>query len=157
MDEIDRAIDLIDRIDDLSFRKKVNATGSIGEQFRHNLDFLHAFLKGIAIGKVDYTDRERDRRVETCREYAIDRFEAAKFRIGALNSRVLQAILSVRSELGGDIWLVSSVGRELEFVLSHTIHHHALIGEKLAGVGIEVMCDLGVSPSTREHRMRLAA
>ena len=46
----------------------------------------------------------------------------------------------------------SSLGRELEFVISHTIHHHALIKERLQHLGIEFDETFGVAPSTLEYR-----
>jgi hypothetical protein len=152
-----RAVETIESVDDLTYRRSANGTGSVGEQFRHNLDFLNTFLKGIAIGKIDYTDRERDQRVERGRRYAAERFELAICRLSSLNVRELAGIVSVRSELDRSSWLVSSVLREMEFVFSHTIHHHALIAEKLSGFGIFVGKDLGVAPSTSEHRRQLAA
>ena len=37
------------------------------------------------------------------------------------------------SEIESGNWLPSSIAREVEFVHSHTVHHHALIAEKLSG------------------------
>ena len=45
--------------------------------------------------------------------------------------------------------------RELEFAISHTIHHHALIKERLRHLGIEFDEKFGVAPSTLEYRKGL--
>ena len=47
-----------------------------------------------------------------------------------------------------DVWLVSSIGRELQALSSHTIHHFALIAITLRLHGVEVSPDFGMSPST---------
>jgi hypothetical protein len=62
----------------------------------------------------------------------------------------LERSVLVRSETGAALWHRSSLGRELEFVLSHTVHHHALIAEKLAANGDNAVRDFGVAPSTLE-------
>jgi len=69
--------------------------------------------------------------------------------------------LEVRSEAdtlppGEPEWCTSSVRRELQFLLSHTVHHHALVKEMLRGRGRTVDGTFGVAPSTLEHRGRLA-
>jgi len=155
--QINQAISMIEAIDDLTFLKHANGTGSVGEQFRHCLDFVNTFLKGIAIGQIDYSKRERDQRVEKDRSYAVSKFEASLFQLGTILDNRLNGAVSVRSEFGSAAWLISSVARELDFVFSHTVHHHALIAEKLVGFGISVDASFGVSPSTAEYRRSLAA
>ena len=155
--EIDIAIDVISRLDDLSYRRESRMSSSVGEQFRHNLDFLNTFLNGIDRGSIDYTRRERDPRVSTSRNYAVQKFENASRKISTLTRSKMSGLVSVRSEAVGSLWLPSSVIREMEFVLSHTIHHHALIGEKLFAMGISLDAGFGVGLSTRDFRRRKAA
>jgi hypothetical protein len=69
----------------------------------------------------------------------------------------LEAEVLVRSEIDPDVWHSSSVGRELEYVLSHTVHHHALIAEKLAAIGVYIERHFGVAPSTLEYWKALRA
>jgi hypothetical protein len=157
IDEIGTTINVINQLDDLSYRLDSPTSSSVGEQFRHNLDFLNTFLNGVELGRIDYNRRERDSRVSTSRSYAIERFERVSQRLKAVSRSTMSQMVSVRSEVAGSIWLPSSVVREMEFVLSHTIHHHALIAEKLAGQGISTYLALGVSPSTKNYWSRLAA
>ena len=110
-----------------------------------------------AFGRIDYGQRERDPRVSTSRSYAVERFESESQRLKALSRSTMSQMVSVRSEVISSSWLPSSVVREMEFVLSHTIHHHALIAEKLAGQGMSTFHGLGVAPSTRNYWNRLAA
>ena len=51
-------------------------------------------------------------------------------------------------------WCRSSLLRELQFLLSHTIHHYALIASLLERRGVRVRDELsgfGVAASTLEH------
>ena len=55
--------------------------------------------------------------------------------------------------LGGEEqqWSRSTLRRELQFLLSHTIHHFALIGLLLSFHGVEPGEEFGVAPSTLKH------
>ena len=46
----------------------------------------------------------------------------------------------------------TSPGRELAFVLSHTVHHNALIRVMVKLLGADVPADFGYAPSTLAHR-----
>ena len=148
--EIERGIEVIRGLDEESYRRASSRSGSVGAQFRHNLDFLNAFLTAAGAGRVDYNDRERDHVVEIDREYAIEKLLTVVGKLGELKGSDLERSVLVRSETGTGFWHRSSLGRELEFVFSHTVHHHALIAEKLAANGDTAVLDFGVAPSTLE-------
>lgn len=150
-DEFVRAVDLIERIDESIYARTANGTGSIGGHFRHNLDFVANLLNGISEGKIDYEVRERDILVETEKRYAVEKYIAAIRRIVSIPSDSINRGVLIRSEIKMDCWHTSSVSRELEFVLSHTVHHHALIKEKLVSFGVEVSKNFGVAPSTLKY------
>jgi hypothetical protein len=155
--EVERGMKLICEIDDLNFRRRSQGSGSVGDQFRHSLDFINALVAGTRIGRLDYEKRERDLRVAADRSYALQRFRIAVDELSGLPRTVIRANISVRSEVDRNAWHVSSVSREMEFVLSHTIHHHALIAEIMAGFGMEAPAGFGVSPSTLAYWQRKAA
>ena len=148
IDELTRGARLIEQIEDSVYCRKANGTGSIGGHFRHNLDFAGSFLNGIESGKIDYSRRERDVLTEENRFYAIERFALSIRRLRKLERDFLQRKVLVRSEIAAEFWHESSAARELEFLHSHTVHHHALIGEKLAFFGVKVTDNFGVAPST---------
>ena len=157
IDELTRGMCLITSIDDITYCRTANGTGSVGGQFRHNLDFAGCLLNGVKNGLIDYNDRERDIRVETDRQYAAMRFASVMRRLSELNPRIMGKSLLVRSEVDNCMWLPSSFAREVEFVHSHTVHHHALIAEKLAGFGVKIVENFGVAPSTLKFWERRAA
>jgi len=152
-----RGIKMISAVDDPVYQRSANGTGSIGGHFRHNLDFVTVFLNGITTRQINYNLRERNLRVENDRTYAIKRIEFAIRRLESLTDEILGCLVFVRSEVDTSSWLRSSVLRELEFLHSHTVHHHALIAEKLAGLGVTITKDFGAAPSTLEYWKQKAA
>ena len=150
--ELRLGITLIERIDDQVYTRSLNGAGSIGGQFRHNLDFINGFLKGIVAGRIDYSDRERNPFVEINREYATGKTSTAIACLARLPETLLIKDVSVRSEISSEAWFVSSAARELEFIHSHTVHHHALIAEKLRAFGLAAPAHFGVSRSTLKYR-----
>lgn len=156
-DELFRGAKLIGKIEDEVYRRKANGTGSVGGHFRHNLDFVNAFLNGAKSGKMDYHRRERNARIEENRLYAIKSYALAICRLRRLSPDDLQKKISIRSEIYENLWLESSIARELEFLHSHTVHHHALIAEKLCNFEVQVSNDFGVAPSTLKFWAKQAA
>ncbi len=51
----------------------------------------------------------------------------------------------------------STVGRELQFLVSHTVHHFAIIAVMHSSQGIELPPDFGIAPSTLKYQRQLAA
>ena len=146
-----QGIDLIENLDDALFtRCGETEKSSVGTHFRHNLDFVTNFLRGLETGKLDYHCRERNLQVETNRQYAISRFREAIIELENLRPALLRKKIMVRSETVEALWCESSAIREMEFLQSHTIHHYALIKTKLSSFGFVCSVDFGVAPSTLE-------
>lgn len=71
----------------------------------------------------------------------------------------LKRPLLIRAMLTGDgiaIDAQTSFGRELAFVVSHTIHHNALIGAMLHQLGVVPPADFGLAPSTVAYQVEAA-
>lgn len=149
--EIDIGIDLLEKLSDETYSHKRGDEGSIGAHFRHNLEFIEHFLDGLENGRIDYCQRERDTRVETERSFALKRFRECIERLAKLETIDLSMSVSVNSEIDPEIWLESSLGRETEFVQSHTVHHYALVAAKLRALGESVPQEFGVAPSTLRY------
>ncbi len=121
----------------------------VGVHFRHCLEFYDNFLNGVAESRVDYQRRERDPLTETERDFALTKIAATIDALENLPVRDAATPLLVRVEdAAADSWCNSSVGRELQSLLSHTIHHYALIALMLRLNGIEPGAEFGVAPST---------
>jgi hypothetical protein len=147
-EELQRGRLLIVGISDENYCDRGSAAGSIGSHIRHNVDFVDCLVRGLANGKVDYAARGRDERVETDKEYAAERISRSALELLEMAAAFEGAEVLVRSEIDDSMWHRSSLKRELEFLHSHTVHHHALIAEKLRAQGIEPPEGFGVAPST---------
>ncbi len=108
---------------------------------------------GLATDEIDYDARNREGPLETDRRLAMATalgFLADLDRIdGAIANRPLR--ITLRSVAGDDPapdWSQSSLKRELQFLVSHTVHHYALIKELLRRTGFDAGDGFGVAPST---------
>ena len=148
--------ELIERLNDqvysLPFRPLF--TYGVGSHFRHCLDSYHCFFKGIETGKIDYDHRERDELIERDREVAIARIETV---IACLrNLASCDETVPLMAQQDSEVWTHTSLGRELQFLLSHTIHHYALIALALRLQGVEPGAEFGVAPSTLQFWRKAA-
>lgn len=144
---------LVNELDDATFVTSPAdlAPHRVGSHLRHVLEFYECFLEGLKSGRVDYDRRRRDVTVENGRRVAAARISAI---ICSLERATLNphCVLAVRMENDEDgVYLQSSIGRELQALSSHTIHHFALIGVTLRLHGFPIDPEFGVSPSTLRY------
>lgn len=128
---------------------------TIGAHFRHNIDHYECFLDGIASGKTNYDNRERDQVSETQPSTAIARMQRLIDRLKTLSQDEIAKPLDVKMDSGSatdESCSQSTVRRELQFLVSHTVHHYALIAVICRTNGILPEPDFGVAPSTLRHR-----
>ncbi|NIM00442.1 MAG: hypothetical protein GTN89_06125 [Acidobacteria bacterium] len=152
--------ELVRKMDDGLFTRSAGGTfrGGVGSQFRHCIDFYECLLHGLENDDaVDYAARSRDKRLETERAAAADRLEQIADRLAAIDVSALDRPLKVRSEKpveGVPEWCGSTLHRELQFLMSHTVHHYALIVSLLERLGYELepeQAGFGIAPSTLAH------
>jgi uncharacterized damage-inducible protein DinB len=129
----------------------------IGGHLRHCVEFYECFLDGLPAGLADYDRRLRDPLVEHDRGSAIERLAAMIVRLSTEELAEDYAILARVEGAAGSEPVESSLARELGFLLSHTIHHFALIAMTMRALGLPVDPGFGVSPSTLHHRREDAA
>ena len=146
--ELETAKHLILGLDDDTYSTSEDDAGSIGAHVRHDLNFVDCVLKGLESDIVDYTQRVRDRRLETDRQFAAGRIDEVIVLLRSLKVDP-RTVLFVASEIDASLLHRSTVSRELEFVLSHTIHHHAIIKQRLKDTTLDPK--FGVAPSTLEY------
>lgn len=128
---------------------------SVSGHVRHNLDHVAALLRGLGAGELNYdhrdrgTDVERDRLAAMTAIVGLER-ELAEFPWGELPQLVTLSAL-VAADLP-PTRVVSSPERELAFVVSHTVHHNALIRVMVKLLGADLPADFGYAPSTVQHQ-----
>lgn len=125
--------------------------GSTGGHVRHGLDHVTALLGGMSTGCIDYETRRRGTDVETNRDAAVSGLTQAAGRVERIEiddlAQPVRVIVRFTAD-GGTVAMGSTLGRELAFVLSHTIHHNALIAAIAVAQGIELPEYFGFAPSS---------
>lgn len=124
----------------------------LGPQVRHVIEHYEAITSGPIGGRIDYDRRKRDRRLENDPVAAVARLRSIGHELESWNDCVLAQPLTLcaRAGMAGELQveLPTSVGRELLFLASHTVHHFALLADHLRSVGISVHADFGKAPAT---------
>lgn len=152
---LEQAAGVIERVSDSAYGVGTPQAKPVGPHFRHVLEHYSCFLAGLASGRVDYDARAREEPLETRRAAARSRLEQLARDLAPIRAEDLDRPLDIRLEcgLGGEDqqWSRSTLRRELQFLLSHTIHHFALIGLLLSFHGVDPGEEFGVAPSTLKH------
>lgn len=146
---------VVGQLDPASYKMPLSAFNgsSLGQHFRHILEFFQCLERGVDLGVVDYASRERNLLYEENPGLALEAFGRFSVRFQDIDTG---RSIVVRSELGLEPRPEhgSTVGREMVFVYDHAIHHLAIIkiGLQLYFPEVEAKSDLGVSPSTLKAR-----
>jgi uncharacterized damage-inducible protein DinB len=132
---------------------------SIGGHVRHNLDHVACLLAGLPDGRLDYDRRERGTLVETDRRAALAAVrhlecDLLRFPWACAPAAVRLALLTAPDR--PPVEVATTPARELAFVLSHTIHHNALIAVLAAAVGAAVPVGFGYAPATAAYHTQQA-
>jgi uncharacterized damage-inducible protein DinB len=149
--------ELVETLTDEEYtRKPVGVVeSSVGGHVRHNLDHIEALLLGLRLGDVCYDHRARGTDIERDRASALHELlrlerELSGFPWSAVPHRLTLSAL-VAPELP-PVVAPTSLERELAFVVSHTIHHNALIAVMVKLLGASAPVEFGYAPSTIVHR-----
>lgn len=129
----------------------------VGAHVRHCLDHADALLLGVERDEVNYDHRQRGTDVETSRTAALDAIHRQErlllaFPAGCEDRRLTLTALVCSSH--PPVEVVTTVGRELAFVLSHTVHHNALIAVMAQTLGVPIPDRFGYAPSTLAYQER---
>ena len=130
---------------------------SSGQHYRHVLDHFLCLLAGMNSEAIDYDHRSRSKELET------DIHEAR--RITKKLIQILKAfaphtwnwacnvVYTVGYSEEGPSVIPSTLGRELAFCVSHSVHHYAIIRLLCAHLRVQVPAEFGVAPSTLKYRL----
>lgn len=144
---------MIERMDDDDYAAPApgRSSGGVGGHVRHCLDHVGALISATRSGIVEYDRRDRGTSVETCRAAAVHRAGELLAQLAVLDSSMLDEPLLVETQIdpsGAMILTRSTVCREVAFVISHTIHHNAIVAQLLAGRAVTLDARFGVAPAT---------
>lgn len=151
--QLDDIAAVVMSIDDATYvaRPIAGISGSIGEHVRHCLDHISALVAATGSKPLSYDRRERGTTVEHDPAEAlrlIMRLKSAVERWGERSMDEPICVVSMVTTGGESLTGWSTLGRELAFVNSHTIHHEAMIAVLLSLAGLDVPDRLGLAPAT---------
>ena len=156
---LEQVLDLVGRLSDEDYtRSGQRAYGSgIGSHLRHCLDHYTNFFAGLPAGRIDYDARARDVRIEQQRTYAQQVLRGLLAQLQVLSAQEGDRAIQVKMDCGDQAdpqswWTGSTVRRELQFLISHTVHHYALIAMILRLQNLDPGPGFGVAPSTLRYQ-----
>lgn len=161
IDCLERMGRLIRRLSDEQYvASQAPCASGVGAHVRHILDHYDALIRGLESGSVDYDARQRCKNTECNRSTALERIDAMRKTLSALTVRTLPQSLSVCMDCGSAastrLATPSTALRELQFLVSHTVHHDALIAAAVSAMNVEPELGYGIAPSTLRHQRRRA-
>ncbi len=134
--------------------KDILSNATIGQHFRHILEFYFCLEKGVKTGIVCYDERARNVLIETYVTHAVTSIEQS---ISFLNSLAADHSLKMKANYATaeeQTMIQTSLLRELAYALDHTIHHMAIIKIALSAEKNDIKLDrnFGVAPSTIRYK-----
>jgi len=133
---------------------------TLGQHTRHILEFFIELARGYDRGQVNYDGRQRDRRIETARRFAIETIQEIAGRLNKPDKEIMLIVDLQQLHIGTsrrDSRVLSNYRRELVYTLEHTVHHMALLRVGVRGIdGPALPESFGVAASTLQYRATCA-
>ena len=130
-------------------------SGVVGAHVRHCLDHVAALIAGAENSLVDYENRHRDSAVQHDRETAIATIRQLQQKLAQIKAfsseHPVQCVMLVDID-SPPVRMQSTLGREALYVMSHTIHHNAILAAIVRAQGGTVPENMGMAPSTLAHQ-----
>ena len=150
--------DVLVRLDLRAYNSlNIKGRASVGQHVRHILEFYQCLFD--ADGIVNYDMRKRDILIESNPNHAVAILDGLIATLKAVDAGApLQLHAEMSSMSAQPLIVVSSLSRELLYVLEHSIHHMALIRLLIKDDNMEFELDdsFGVAYSTLAYRAQEA-
>ena len=129
---------------------------TIGQHVRHIIEMFQCLEIGYATGTVNYEKRQRDRKIETEKEFALGLLR--DIHGGLLKDNKALVLEGIYNEDASEpMHFDTNYYREIVYNLEHTIHHMALIRVGLKELtSIELPENYGVASATVKHKKSCA-
>ncbi len=131
---------------------------SIGNNMRHILDIFSCIFKGIEVGVIDFSNRERNELAQQKTASGIEYFNNTLKELETLKNTDLDVLIKVSDDLGnGKVITNYTLGAALVQAHSHAIHHYSSIGFIMSHLGIELIDSaFGYNPTTPKLKAKLS-
>ena len=158
---LDQGSELLNHVTDEVYQQSLSvASGaSIGAHYRHCLDHFHCLLSGGERGLIDFDQRQRDSELERDPEQAQQVTRQIRGRLREWLEEDWDRAIVVRCKVhyatdeGQQV--MSTLSREVMYVVAHAVHHFALIAIMAKVLEFPLPDEFGVAPSTLQHRAEL--
>jgi len=147
--------DLINSLNPGQYEQTIEGHSAIGAHLRHSLDHYNQLLIGLDSGSINYDLRDRDQRVETDRDFALQEIRKIIEKLGTLAVHNFEDTVYVIQTADSSFRIAevpSTLGRELMFASSHTIHHLALVRLLAERIDVSLPDHIGVAYSTSAYQ-----
>jgi hypothetical protein len=141
---LDQVGGIIEQISDKDFVEPVRAFNgaTIGQHFRHSIEFLQCLMNGYQNEEVSYDGREHDRDLESNKILALDVINKIKLFIEHCNlDKTISLRVSYDPKSDAEVAVSSNMAREITYNIEHIVHHMALVK-----IGIKEVCPYVVIP-----------
>lgn len=149
---IQQCVQILEILSQENYVDNSKGSASIGAHIRHIIDRFQCFFAGLPEASIDYDARKRDKEIES-------NLEAAQFALATVSRRITQlgstsdrqALIAVRETVlpsSPAVTISSTCERELMGLITHSIHHLAIIVLMAKAFDYEVDEDFGKAPST---------
>ena len=156
---IDQIISSLGLFDQVCYTEKLAVLhgSTIGQHFRHIIEFYECLINATENGVVNYENRKRNLLIEQDPQYALQVMQVLVNKIATLELSMGLALEFTEDET--PYFVNSTFDRELMYLSEHTIHHFALI--KIATTNcfqhIQIEKNFGVAPSTIAYQKQMNA
>ncbi len=156
LDLLEQGIRLLEGLDDATYAgsSTTEFSETAGPHLRHCIDAYNCFLDGLSRADIDYDARTRSRDIEVSRDAAVAALRDVHAQLRAIDApptTELQVRVDIPGQADNEPSATSTLGREYQFLVSHTVHHYALIAMILRRQDFDPGSDFGVAPSTLRH------
>lgn len=141
---LDQVSGIIEQISTKDFVAQVQAFNgaTIGQHFRHSIEFFQCLMNGYQQGEVSYDRREHDKDLESNKILALDVINKIKLFIEHCDvDKTIGLRVSYDPENDTEVIVSSNMAREITYNIEHMIHHMALVK-----IGIKEVCPYVVLP-----------
>ncbi len=133
---------------------KILFNATIGQHVRHIIELYICLYNGYETGIVNYEKRDRDIRIETDKDFAIELLHMITHNLDRSNKDLL---LEAGDDYSLSVPVATNYYREIIYNLEHTVHHMALIRVGINEVStISIPDGFGVASSTIKYRKECA-
>ncbi|MEN8250029.1 MAG: hypothetical protein ABFS32_13940, partial [Bacteroidota bacterium] len=115
---------------------------TIGQHFRHSIEFLQCLKIGYKRGVINYDDRKRSKELETNKDILLANIDKIKSFLQECDiTTSLELCVNYDPQSDEQICMGTNLEREIAYNIEHLIHHMALVK-----IGIREVCPNVILP-----------